>query len=81
MTTKHCYAAAVLAIGQATKIEWSTGSSQTYRDAAGEEDLGNVDSFHFVADHYEITGDWGHVRVYSAATPELTFALGSRGDT
>ncbi|WIX99736.1 hypothetical protein QRX60_37640 [Amycolatopsis mongoliensis] len=69
----HCYADAVLTIADATKIEWITRSSQTYRDATGEEDLGNIDSLQRHADHYEIFGDWGHVRIFSRAAPRLTF--------
>jgi hypothetical protein len=69
----HCYADAVLTIADATKIEWITRSTQTYRDATGEEDLGNIDSLQRHDDHYEIAGDWGHVRIYSTATPQLTF--------
>jgi hypothetical protein len=70
---QHCYLDATLTISEATRIEWVTRSSQTYRDATGEEDLGNVDSLQRIDDHYEITGDWGHVRVYSTAAPRLTF--------
>lgn len=70
---QHCYAPAVLAIADATKIEWVTRSSQTYRDATGEEDLGNIDSFQHYDGYFEIVGDWGQVRVYSAAAPQLAF--------
>ncbi len=70
---QHCYADAVLTIPAATKIEWITRSSQTYRDATGEEDLGNIDSLHYSGGYYEIVGDWGHVRVYSMAAPRLSF--------
>jgi hypothetical protein len=69
----HCYADAVLTLAEATKIEWVTRSTQIYRDAAGEKDLGNIDSLQRHDDHYEIAGDWGHVRIYSTATPQLTF--------
>jgi hypothetical protein len=69
----HCYADAVLTIAEATKIEWVNRSAQTYRDATGEEDLGNIDSLQHHDDHYEIAGDWGHVRIYSIAAPQLTF--------
>ncbi|MEU5257346.1 hypothetical protein [Amycolatopsis sp. NPDC021455] len=68
----HCYADAVLTITDATKIEWIIRSSQPSRDATGEEDLGNIDSLQHHADHYEIAGDWGHVRVYSSAAPRFT---------
>lgn len=82
---QHCYADAILTVGEATRIEWVTRSSQTYRDATGEEDLGNIDSFQHIDDYYEITGDWGQVRGYSTAAPQLNFtsaaadATGSKG--
>jgi hypothetical protein len=68
----HCYADAVLTIADATKIEWVARSSQTSRDVTGEEDLGNIDSLQRHDDRYEISGDWGHVRIYSTTAPQLT---------
>ncbi|MDT8911403.1 hypothetical protein [Amycolatopsis sp. PS_44_ISF1] len=70
----HCYADAVLTIADITKTEWITRSAQPFRDATGEEDLGNIDRLQRHGDHYEIAGDWGHVRVYSTAEPRLIFA-------
>ncbi|WP_290061623.1 hypothetical protein [Amycolatopsis solani] len=70
----HCCADAVLTIAEATKIEWVTRSSQSYRDATGEEDFGNIDSLRRHDGHYELAGDWGHVRIHSKAAPQLTFA-------
>jgi hypothetical protein len=70
---QYCYADAVLTIGNATEIDWITRSGQTYRDAAGEEDLGNIDSLQYRDGYYDVTGDWGHVHVHTVATPQLTF--------
>ncbi|MFK0248103.1 hypothetical protein ACIQUM_25710 [Amycolatopsis azurea] len=69
---QHCYADAVLTIPGATKVDWVTRSTQTYRDATGEEDLGNIDSFQYHDGYYEIAGDWGHVRIFSTAEPRLS---------
>ncbi|MCR6484077.1 hypothetical protein M8542_14745 [Amycolatopsis sp. OK19-0408] len=71
---QYCYADAVLTISEATKIEWITRSSHASRDATGEEDLGNIDDLRQNGDHYEISGDWGYVRVYSTMAPRLEFA-------
>ncbi|WP_414945546.1 hypothetical protein [Amycolatopsis sp. cmx-11-32] len=71
---QHSYEDAVLTIPGATKIEWVTRSNQTYRDATGEEDLGNIDSFQYDEGYYEIIGDWGQVRIYSTAEPRLSFS-------
>ncbi|NBH01806.1 hypothetical protein [Amycolatopsis sp. SID8362] len=70
---QYCYADAVLTIAGVQKVEWVSRSSQTYRDASGEEDLGNIDSFRYQHGCYDITGDWGHVRVHSPAEPRVTF--------
>lgn len=69
---QHCYANAMLTIPGATKIEWVTRSTQTYRDATGEEDLGNIDNLQYGDGYYDIVGDWGHVRVHSTAEPRLS---------
>ena len=71
---QYCYADAVLTIGGAARIDWITRSGRTYRDAAGEEDLGNIDSLEYRDGYYDITGDWGHVRVHTVAAPQLTFS-------
>ncbi|MEV0065658.1 hypothetical protein [Amycolatopsis sp. NPDC050768] len=71
---QYCYADAILTIGNATEIDWITRSGQTYRDAAGEEDLGNIDSLYYRDGYYDVTGDWGHVRIHTAATPQLAFS-------
>ena len=70
---QHCYADAVLTIAAAKKIEWIERSSQTARDAAGEEDLGTIDTLQRRDGYYEISGDWGHVEIYSSAAPRLEF--------
>ncbi len=74
---QHYYMDAMLTVDEAARIEWVTSSSRTDRDAtcAEPEDLGNIDSLRHIDDHYEITGDWGHIRVYSTAAPKLTFTL------
>ncbi|WET82614.1 hypothetical protein P3102_16115 [Amycolatopsis sp. QT-25] len=68
---QHCYVDAVLTVSGATKTDWVTRSTQTFHDATGEEDLGNIDSFRYQDGYYEITGDWGRVRVFSTAEPKL----------
>ncbi|GAB3134727.1 hypothetical protein GCM10027258_06070 [Amycolatopsis stemonae] len=70
----HCYADATLILAEATKIEWISRPAETYRDASGEKDLENIDSLHEKAGYYEMTGDWGHVRIASTAAPRLDFA-------
>jgi hypothetical protein len=36
-----------------------------FRDARSETDFGNVDAFVWDEGVYELSGDWGHVRIAS----------------
>ena len=68
---QYCYAHATLELNNVTKIQWITRSNRTYTDATGEQDCGNIDNFQRVDDHYDISGDWGHVLVYAETEPRL----------
>ena len=47
------------------RFEWLDRGGPAAVDATGERDWGNIDTFAADADTYELTGDWGHVRVES----------------
>ena len=68
---QYCYADGFLTLAGATKIEWLSRSSNAFTDASGEEDLGNIDTFHQDADHFDLAGDWGHVHVFTQSPPTL----------
>jgi hypothetical protein len=71
---QHGYVKARLTFADATEIRWLRRSRQVYRDATGESDLGNIDTCIRDGDHYEITGDWGEVRVFTSAPPRVEIA-------
>jgi hypothetical protein len=68
---QYCYADGSLVFPDATCIEWVKRSANRYVDAAGEEDLGNIDSLTVDGDAFVVEGDWGEVRVHSSKTPRF----------
>ena len=47
------------------RVEWLDRGGPPAVYATGERDWGIIDTFAADADTYELTGDWGHVRVES----------------
>ncbi|GAA5151963.1 hypothetical protein [Amycolatopsis dongchuanensis] len=70
---QYCYAKAELVFAEVTGVRWPRRSDLTFTDAAGEVDLGNIDTMVYRNDHYELTGDWGEVHIYTTQPPRLTF--------
>jgi len=68
---QHRYVTARLTLAGASEIRWLRRSPRAYRDATGETDLGNVDRLVLEDDHYEATGDWGEVWVFTTSPPSL----------
>lgn len=63
-TEQHCYRNAKLAFEDVQRVEWQRRSRNTFVDAQGEKDLGNIDSFVIFPDgRYKLAGDWGQVEV------------------
>lgn len=65
----YCYANGKLAFTNASRIEWLRRSSRRYVDAAGDEDLGNIDVLTRSDGAYFVEGDWGEVRIHGADEP------------
>lgn len=68
---QYCYVGGELVFSGVLGIEWLERSVQNYRDAAGAEDLGNIDSLTSSGGVYSVNGDWGSVRIRSNAEPEF----------
>ena len=62
----HCYLRMELTFPSVRAIEWLARGTRPAVDATGEEDWGHIDTFEFDGDSYELSGDWGHVRLTSA---------------
>lgn len=76
---QYCYAAGDLIFDNASRVEWLERSTNRYIDAAGDEDLGNIDSLTADDDGFVVEGDWGRVRIRSACQPR--FELVERNDS
>ena len=61
----YCYASGKLVFPNVTGIEWVKRSNAHYTDAAGEEDLGNIDILTIDQEAFVAEGDWGSVRIFS----------------
>jgi hypothetical protein len=46
-------------------VDWVEKSMTPFRDAGGEIDYGNIDSFEWQPSFYDLGGDWGHLPIES----------------
>lgn len=63
---QHCYARGTLVFPAVKKVEWIARTDRSYIDAAGQQDLGNIDILARDGEAFVVDGDWGRVRVVSA---------------
>ena len=70
---QYCYRRARLQF-KTDSVSWLARSQSRFRDAAGEEDLGNIDVFTADCGHYHLEGDWGTVEIESSVSPEFFLA-------
>jgi hypothetical protein len=63
-TEQHCYRNAHLVFQDVRDIRWQRKCGNSFVDAQGERDLGNIDSFLIFPDgRYQLAGDWGEVEL------------------
>lgn len=70
---QYCYANADLIFNDVREVRWIERNGLVYTDATGESDLGNIDTMVYSNDHYELTGDWGQVQIFTPDPPRLVF--------
>lgn len=70
---QYCYAYGDLIFTGVREVRWLERGHHVYTDVTGEEDLGNIDTMIYDTDHYELTGDWGHVEIVTPDPPQVTF--------
>ena len=68
---QYCYRKGTLTFAHAKRIHWIQRSFKTYVDAAGEEDLGNIDSLTVSDGTFTVEGDWGVVKIESRSEPSF----------
>ncbi|HZR49665.1 MAG TPA: hypothetical protein VFB06_09120 [Streptosporangiaceae bacterium] len=67
---QYCFRRARL-VFKPDNVSWLARSQTRFRDASGEEDLGNIDVFTTDHHRYHLEGDWGTVDVTSSVPPEF----------
>lgn len=69
---QYCYALGRLTFREVARVTWLLRSTQTFTDATGDVDLGNIDSLGFEMGVYVAEGDWGRVEIRSTE-PQFIF--------
>ena len=69
---QYCYAHGVLTFHDITHVDWTRRNTQVYTDAAGDEDLGNIDVLQREDTTWRINGDWGEALITTPSTPVIT---------
>lgn len=64
---QYAYLRADLVFPNPRRIDWVERSMKPVADANGEIDYGNIDSFTWHADCFDLRGEWGHLRIESDA--------------
>lgn len=68
---QYCYVTGSLLFDEPVKVDWLDRDFQTFTDATGEADLGNIDYLIKEDDHWRTGGDWGEVVVHAARPPRI----------
>lgn len=68
----YCYKKAKISFPKIENIVWIEVNICPSIDANNEVDFGNIDSFFYENDFYNISGDWGEVKIQSQS-PTIKF--------
>ena len=66
LNEQYCYRNAHIYFPNVEKVTWGEKSMTLYKDANGEIDYGNIDTFYFVDGRYHLAGDWGALDIVSS---------------
>jgi hypothetical protein len=69
---QYCFKKGKIIFPDVKNITWKEKSFMPSKDADGEIDYGNIDSFVFENGKYNLTGGWGEVLIESG-TPKIIF--------
>lgn len=61
----YCYKKAIISFSNVENIVWVEVNMCPNIDIDGEVDFGNIDSFFYEDNFYNISGDWGKVKIQS----------------
>jgi hypothetical protein len=62
---QYAYLRVDLVFPNARRIEWVERAMRPVSDPAGGSEYGNIDSFEWPTNYYDLLGEWGHVRIES----------------
>jgi len=62
---QYAYLRVDLVFPNPRRVEWLERTMRPIPDPSGIVDYGNIDSFEWETRHYELSGEWGHVRIES----------------
>ncbi|MPY78014.1 MAG: hypothetical protein GEV04_05860 [Actinophytocola sp.] len=68
---QYCYVTGALVFDAPDVIDWLSRNAHVHTDAAGEEDLGNIDYLVNEDGHWRAGGDWGEVVVDTTRPPRI----------
>jgi hypothetical protein len=70
---QYCYRKGTITFANVRQKNWIEKTFALSRDASGEVDYGNIDTFTYEGDWSKLQGDWGEVHIQSdCPTVELT---------
>lgn len=75
----YCYVSASLIFCDVVSLRWLGEKSRVFTDAAGEQDMGNIDSLKWENDRWRAVGDWGEVLIVTDEPPVLELHDQRRG--
>ncbi|WP_433159652.1 hypothetical protein [Kribbella sp. CA-247076] len=62
-----CYRDGRLEFDGVTELEWTGQGAPPATDASGETDYGHIDTMTWDSGLYELTGDWGQMKIWAAS--------------
>jgi hypothetical protein len=62
-----CFRRALITFDTVESLVWDGQGGLPATDSTGEKDYGNIDTFTWVGNRYQLVGDWGRIVVHSAS--------------
>jgi hypothetical protein len=63
---QYCYKKGKIIFQNIKSIEWLQRNDKLFTDATGKVDYGNIDNFEMSEKGYNLSGDWGELKVSSS---------------
>ena len=70
---QNCYAKLWITFQDTTRIDWIKRDNRRYTDSTGESDYGIIYQLVQLGDHFEFSGDFGDVLIFSESMPSISY--------